>query len=928
MKNLLLKNFFKLLFLFLFLMQSPVAIAYDPSASVDATWSDKEETLSDKRVSDNTINQSKDYNPESSDNKAFTDNRAGKVLENEKYFHEITFTSCESPSDLVCPPLLSDKQGENLRSRIDFIDLKNGEISCSIYRAIDYGQALSKASETPIHRQKFVNSACVEKYSGSTNIDESDEVKNLITENEDYIKDLQQQKFKYDEDYKTNGDDVFLDWADVVDGLVTFNSEIFDLEQTLLTRSLKTKNGYTILPNEIILEKFEQNLSNLFSRVVSGSWANNAAFVDGVETQARIRNIADAMADSNYFMLLEFFIKANDVFILIMGSIGALFIGYNVVAGWLLPALGNKVMKKDSGENNLHRAVYGIFMLIAFSATNTEVINVEYKDYDGVYKEQLEINQTNMQKAGQLLFSSTNWLSDVIAGLGFDASSAALNSSTGLLSGDQIKALASERMILKKEQESLAFIDKDMCAANYDLFALTDILSKYRTKTLNTKEGSENLTTWKFWETDNISSLRANPYPKSEREANAMMYYGYSNNESPYNSVKSNHSNGVVKSSSQDKFRSSTYSPLSLSGCYNNKKRMIYNDSRLRAIEEEFNKFDDVEEKENKVEYLRMLNEVERKLYAEWGYPAIVFLPVKHLLADNLGIVGDAMKKQEQLEANSKSGESLDGASIKVIGENIVLLSIFGGYQIAQVIHTIKSGVVDVVGNVTGPMSGVAKQGLSFFSKYMTGGAEGQEVDLIDLGLASILLQASLDTMVITVIVVGGAFAFTLLFIEKLYAFMALMFLIFYTFHKNQEEKVLSAIVKVFAVAFKTVLITICVVLSIFALGIVEKFEIVMLNEFFNSLDMIENKSWEHIFNEKSIDNVNIFSISSLFIKKYVFYSVAKVSFAVLKILLMIKIIFTMPSFLYELVYEKAANGMDNVADTMLDATRQQTVRV
>ena len=72
----------------------------------------------------------------------------------------------------------------------------------------------------------------------------------------------------------------------------------------------------------------------------------------------------------------------------------------------------------------------------------------------------------------------------------------------------------------------------------------------------------------------------------------------YKNHESPYNG-------GIVNSNSTGKFRSSGYSPLSLSGCYNNKKRMIQNDSRLKAIESEFNKFDDIQEKENKVEYVK-----------------------------------------------------------------------------------------------------------------------------------------------------------------------------------------------------------------------------------------------------------------------------------------------------------------------------------
>ena len=125
--------------------------------------------------------------------------------------------------------------------------------------------------------------------------------------------------------------------------------------------------------------------------------------------------------------------------------------------------------------------------------------------------------------------------------------------------------------------------------------------------------------------------------------------------------------------------------------------------------------------------------------------------------------------------------------------------------------------------------------------------------------------------MVVTVIVVGAAFVFSLLFIEKLFAFISLMFLVFYTFHKNQEEKVLNSVVKVFAVAFKTVLITTCIILSVFSLSLVDKFEIIMLNEFFNSIDMIENKSWEYMWNAKSLDFDVAYSLIAVFIKNMYF---------------------------------------------------------
>ena len=371
MKNFKLKKYLRSLLFFMLLMQSPWAIAYNPAAYVDATFVDEDETLIEERVNDETIEETEEYDANSEQNKAFTENRAGKVIEAEDYFQNISYSSCEAPSDYACPPLIESKIGEGYRTRIDFIDLKNGEISCSVFKPIGFGQALSRETETIQFKKKFINSTCVEKYSRFKNIDNSDQVKKLIEENEEFINSLQQQEFKYSVDYKMNGDDMFLDWADVVDGLVTFNAEIFDLEQTLLTRSLKTRNGYTVIPNEIVVDKFEQSLGNLWSRVTSGSWSDNNSFNEGVEIQASVRNIADAMADTSYFMLLDFFIKSNDLIITIVTSLGFIFIGYNVVVGWIVPAIGNKILKKDSGENNIHRGIFGIAMIFMFVATES-----------------------------------------------------------------------------------------------------------------------------------------------------------------------------------------------------------------------------------------------------------------------------------------------------------------------------------------------------------------------------------------------------------------------------------------------------------------------------------------------------------------------------------------------------------------------------
>ena len=105
-----------------------------------------------------------------------------------------------------------------------------------------------------------------------------------------------------------------------------------------------------------------------------------------------------------------------------------------------------------------------------------------------------------------------------------------------MLSADQISALASERIILNKEKERLAEIDREMCAANYDLKVLTQKLKDYREKTLSRNDGVGDIDLSRgsvgdrfkmvgnmFGADYKVSSIEVNPYPKSEREARAIM---------------------------------------------------------------------------------------------------------------------------------------------------------------------------------------------------------------------------------------------------------------------------------------------------------------------------------------------------------------------------------------------------------------------
>ncbi|RXJ62886.1 hypothetical protein CRV06_08610 [Halarcobacter anaerophilus] len=927
------------------------ANAYNPAENVEDNWESTYSTaLVDQRVNNPKIDtEVEEYGAnDDSYRKRWEDNRAGKVREKETWFVDVEFLGCSEPRDYVCPPLKDMFLNQGYRSRINYIDLKNGKISCSVLPPLDENQFLTTRSETSLYTNVYENKGCIEKYSTSSNVDTSEEVENLKKENEDFIESLNQQEYKYTVDYKKSGDEEFLDFADILDNLVTFNPNIFDLESTLLTRDLKTMPGYTTLPNETIITKLEQQLKS-FTDIISGNGFSSDRFFEEADKQAKIRDLSNVAANSSFLMLLDYYIKANDAMVLLAQSLAFIFIVYNGIFTWIIPTLTNKMQKKDSGENSPQRGLFGIIALIMLFAGDIERFDIQYESKtDGTIKSELVLQQTNIQAAIQFLASETNYWADYFAEIGIRSALSGLSESTGFLTGNQVQALATERMILKKEKEALSRIETDMCYANYDVKLIKDKLAEYRTKTLNENTDTETsinvagFISVPFFSTS-VSELKQNPFPKTEREANAMLFYSKDKkklNTSPYNPNYGSIDSGVVKFNEKDKFRTGYYSPLSLSGCYNNNKKMTANDQRLREIETQFEQFSSISQKNAKAEYLRVISEIQWGLFAKQGYMAMAYVPVTQMLVENLGIVGDLKSQQDALEEATGSSEGVANdimvGTIQGIAEDIPFLAIMGGYNIARVIHPIKEFLIDgfvngidTLGNFLGPIGKGMTFALTSFLDIKNAipfGEDENQIDIFDLKIAAFLIKNLFTTLITVTLVTGSVLLFTLLVIEKLFAFISSMFLLIYAFAKNQEERMSTAFAKIIAVYAKTILIVVCIFLSMYSLNLVNTLEMLFIESFFKSMDMIENASWDYAYKELNLKLA--FNLIILFFKKYIFFGVSKFAFMVLKLVLVVQMIWKMPGYMYELIYEKVHSVSDSVSETLQNANEAQTMRV
>lgn len=925
-----------LLLLLISLNLSAAVTVYDTAQNTDDTTG--LDTFSDKLVKTADIVQD-----------SIAVNQGGKVVEVEPWFVPTIKVNCETVDDYVCPPLSTLKKDLGHRVRLEFIDLKGGKLRCSVLPPLE-DSVLTLATETPVYSEVFTQGACVEKYSTASNIDESDSILTLKAKYQEALDSLKQQEFKYTVDYSMNGDDKFLDLADVLDSMVTFNGDIIDLEGSLLSRSFKVKAGYSTLPNDTVVAAFDHQLEIFkgLKEVWSGKSISDATFVKEVEGAARIRDLAKTVADSNYLMLIDFFTKANQLIISLAGTLALAFISWSVVMNWIFHLGTNKLSKNQDNENHAGRFLFGLVIFAVIFAGDVQKFDIEYEDENGVVRSQMEYEQTRIQTLVQMLFSFTNEASDKFAKLGISTYLNSLNGSTGLMTIDQITSLSSEKMILEKEQVKLAEIDLQMCVPNYNLHDLRSKLSVYRDKTLNQSAGSgdfdgswidnvKSVTNYVGISDYSKSSLDFNIYPFSEREAYAMMTARTSSDVqklikegknpnaldlkqlSPYND------SSVVTSNKFNQFTNSFSSPLLLSGCYNNKKNMIVNKQRIAEIGIQLGKLDDDELRDKKVEYLRAVNEIFFSGFAKYGYVSIVFLPAADILINSLGVVGDLEERIRAQEENIDGADSGWSAELlKGMSTKLTLLSFFGGHQIATMVHNIKEPLLDWIGGAFPPLK-ILKGGSWIKNKLTIENEKGESpVDVFDYMIAASIIENMLNTMVFIVLIAGSILAFTLLFVEKIFAFISVIFLIIHAFGKNQEEAVSASIGRIAAVAFKTIILVVCIILAIFSISLISSLENIFVNTFFNAMDSLENQSWNSI----GVSDLNILSLISLFMKKYIFFGVTKVSFIITKLILAVAMIYKMPNFMYELIFQRVSSVSDEVMSTLQQANEGQNMKV
>ena len=814
--------------------------------------------------------------------------------------------TCVDIKDMKCPNLLPYMTQYSVQTA--YINPAAGEVKCIVYDTLKAAKFNNFNQIVPVAERTFKRKVCADEFSYASNRDtslEAEETRQTIELRQAEMKD---QQMKYTVDYKTSGGETYLDLGDLLDALSTIDGEKINLEETLQQWEVKMKSGFTIKPNEIVMENFKGNLKDLIS-YYSGKEIDDADLIAELDNKVKMQDKNKIVTNSQYVMYLDFFVNANVLIADVLTYVLIMVIGWNVIMGWGFQAATAKVTGKQDHENHAGRAVFGVVTYIMLFVGSSENVLVQNAVLANGESKRVELETQRIQTAVRYIYSLANDVSDKMAKIAINSYLKGLNATSDVASMDMFDSLTGEKKAIEKEQDYLKEIN-EQCVDFYSIASLENYMKNYRTRLLenqNTKKIEEfnfmgtvsNVLNAKVSEfgrnliaydvSYEYGDLTVNPWPRSEREAFAIMAESGVN---PYAHIE----DGGLMKQKQRNIPNFNKDFISLSGCYYNKKKIIENVNRISSLEKKIKKISNTDEYNKKVEHLKVVHDMMWKNYAEMGYISIAFLPATSILIDDDGALGDGKARKAELESVSED------TFAKKIAESIPLLALFGGNEMAQMINNVLQ---------TLPYSKV-------INKFL-----GDEPGVFSYYLSIQVIESMLDAMVLVVLITGSLLAFMVLALQKLWTFMATIFLVIYTFHSNQEEKVSASIAKMIAIAFKSVLLVVSIFVAIYSISLLDGLQALLVNSFFNNMGVLGDIS-------SDIDSVSRSGISTMIENSFVQYSyigVTYVGFAVIKIYVAYHVIFKLPEFFYELIETNTGQAANQLNDTIQQVQENQNFR-
>ncbi|MCT7912169.1 hypothetical protein N5912_10045 [Arcobacter lacus] len=474
------------------------------------------------------------------------------------YFaNNISFASCSGS----CPPLQSQYQAEFV-TKLDSFSMDTGAISCTVYHNLDIQQI------KPIQSQSFINQKCLNQVQ---NVKYQSQVSTTAEKNNENLAKSVNNSIAISSAEKGN-----LDLADYITALVTFNSEIIDIQKSLNNQTIEFQSGVTFDNLQTT-----QTHSDAIDYVRSASQGLfNAIGLEGLNPMSPPNFDIQTQNANQKFLdkFLLFFFETLLVSSTIMSDILWYLFLLSLLWSVLDIAFNFHKMKEDKFYIP-KRAAFSIliiwFFFIPVSGTSVTAQG-----------QNISVDSTRAQSYFSLVVSEINSVMDTMVSKTWQIYLSSLNSREGVLPTNTIKANEKELNQLKAKNTELQKIN-DKCFQDYDMTAVKQSLQKVTNQKQN--------------------QVFANPFPSQQE------FEKIGKNENSF--LKPD-----VKPS------------ISLSACYSAKQSILSNTVRIDSYQKNIDNFNNPSFLNDKKEQLQSLNDYFFSLNQKFGWISIVFLPSAEMM--------------------------------------------------------------------------------------------------------------------------------------------------------------------------------------------------------------------------------------------------------------------------------------------------------
>jgi hypothetical protein len=835
----------------------------------------------------------------------------------ESWFADYSPTSCNDFKVLTCPEL-KDEYKQNYSVISNGHDYERGMVSCSIYPKIDFSNlgSFGLHFDSPLYSKTFFIPVCKNKFdfNHEDNYDNTVAGEQIRQKLNDRLNDIKAIVSTAKQE-NTGFDKAQLDLADIVDATLTLDSDIIDLETTLISGEFEKQSNYELRATDAnIIDEVRISVENII-KFYNG---------DSTLTSSQRENLKDAILserDKNFEGLfksfgiyLEYMILSSSLINSFASFIVLFFLMRNIIISYAGKKLSTKITNTQTRDDWASTAVVGTTMVILFFAAHTQTFHLQNTSNDLATSSQtitIEHKSLRAQTIFSWFNSKINSYTDDMTGATMTMALNKVAADSNIITTRKYDLLSSKKIVLENENNYLKDFDKE-CQNIYDIAELQRRLNNFKidqkenVTTANTKTTifkydstftnflNERLNDIGILGKSEKFSLRAaeNPFPVSEREV--FILYSQNFNEVGFSSKLK----GLSPYIQATKIPLTSQNFKTFSSCSYNRQKLVDNIKEIERLDLEISNISNDTNWQAKTEMFEQLTKNILTSHENLGYFALPLLWQQIEQAKKFGLNSDDLKDTDILDIARDN-----------IVDSLFSLFLFDGIGYATTLHSLSNSFsIDKIFSTLKP---------KFLDKLTI--SEDDEVKgpgLIEYTIVSQSILKFLDMLASKVFFVVVIIVLISIMKEKIVLFISFFFHAKHAFKEGQAQHFDNVINRVAALGIKTAMLPVSIAILFF------------INAFLDDLVPYLNTLNSFQFDALS-NNYDIYSDDNYFIKQYTMFTnqieafvseqANRIIFIIIQLYMIVTIVMRFSEAILEAIDLQTSQAISNSSNTLVD---------